>query len=83
MRKGVFPRTGGIKLKIADKEIDFRVSTIPTLFGESLVMRILDRDTLILDLEKLGFPEEMLAQYTELVTQPYGMILVTGPHGER
>ncbi len=75
------PQDGRIKLKIADKEIDFRVSTIPTLFGESLVMRILDRDTLILDLEKIGFPEDILAQYTELVSQPYGMILVTGPTG--
>jgi general secretion pathway protein E len=75
------PQDGRIKLKIADKEIDFRVSTIPTLFGESLVMRILDRDTLILELEKLGFPEELYAQYTALITQPYGMILVTGPTG--
>ena len=75
------PQDGRIKLKIADKEIDFRISTIPTLFGESLVMRILDRDTLILDLEKIGFPEDILAQYTELVSQPYGMILVTGPTG--
>ncbi|MBU0735779.1 MAG: type II secretion system ATPase GspE [Proteobacteria bacterium] len=75
------PQDGRIKLRIADKEIDFRISTIPTLFGESLVMRILDRDTLVLDLEKIGFPEDILAQYTELVSQPYGMILVTGPTG--
>jgi len=75
------PQDGRIKLKIADKEIDFRVSTIPTLFGESLVMRILDRDTLILDLERLGFPKELYEQYTSLISQPYGMILVTGPTG--
>ena len=75
------PQDGRIKLKIADKEIDFRVSTIPTLFGESLVMRILDRDTLILDLEKLGFPDEIFEEYNALVSQPYGMILVTGPTG--
>ncbi len=75
------PQDGRIKLKISDKEIDFRVSTIPTLFGESLVMRILDRDTLVLDLEKLGFPHDMLAQYIELISMPYGMILVTGPTG--
>ncbi|MBW1735352.1 MAG: type II secretion system ATPase GspE [Deltaproteobacteria bacterium] len=75
------PQDGRIQLKIADKEIDFRVSTIPTLFGESLVMRILDRDTLILDLEKLGFPEEIFEDYNRLVTQPYGMVLVTGPTG--
>jgi len=75
------PQDGRIKLKIGDKEIDFRISTIPTLFGESLVMRILDRDTLILDLEKLGFPQHILPQYMELISQPYGMILVTGPTG--
>lgn len=75
------PQDGRIKLKIADKEIDFRVSTLPTLFGESLVMRILDRDTLILDLEKLGFPKDVLFNYIDLVSQPYGMILVTGPTG--
>ncbi len=75
------PQDGRIKLRISDKEIDFRISTIPTLFGESLVMRILDRDTLILDLDKLGFPDDVLAQYTHLTMQPYGMILVTGPTG--
>ncbi len=75
------PQDGRIKLKIADKEIDFRVSTIPTVFGESLVMRILDRETLILDLERLGFPEDIYEKYTDLVKQPYGMVLVTGPTG--
>lgn len=75
------PQDGRIKLKISDKEIDFRVSTLPTLFGESLVMRILDRETLILDLEQLGLPSDILSQYVDLVSQPYGMILVTGPTG--
>ncbi len=75
------PQDGRIKLKIGDKPIDFRVSTIPTLFGESLVMRILDRDTLVFDLQELGFPEDILSQYIDLVSQPYGMILVTGPTG--
>lgn len=75
------PRDGRIKLKVLDKEIDFRVSTLPTMFGESLVMRILDRDALILDLEKLGLPEDLLPQYLDLITKPYGMILVTGPTG--
>jgi len=75
------PQDGRIKLKIGDREIDFRVSTVPTLFGESLVMRILDRETLILDLEKIGFPQDVLSQYNELITQPYGMVLVTGPTG--
>jgi general secretion pathway protein E len=75
------PQDGRIKLKIADKEIDFRVSTIPTLFGESLVMRILDREALVLDLNRLGFPERLLERYLKLIHQPHGMVLVTGPTG--
>ncbi len=75
------PQDGRIKLRVSDREIDFRVSTIPTLFGESLVMRILDSETLVMDLEKLGFPDEILPGYLDLVSQPYGMILVTGPTG--
>ncbi len=75
------PQDGRIKLKISDREIDFRVSTVPTLFGESLVMRILDRETLISDLTQIGFPSDILAEYLELISQPYGMILVTGPTG--
>ena len=75
------PRDGRIKLKVLDREIDFRVSTLPTMFGESLVMRVLDREALILDLEKLGLPDWLLPQYIDLITKPYGMILVTGPTG--
>lgn len=75
------PRDGRIKLKVSDKEIDFRVSTLPTIYGESLVMRILDRDALILDLEKLGLPDVLLPEYIDLISKPYGMILVTGPTG--
>jgi general secretion pathway protein E len=75
------PQDGRIKLRIRDKEVDFRVSTVPTLFGESLVMRILNRETLLLDLQKLGFPKDILEQYVRLASQPYGMILVTGPTG--
>jgi general secretion pathway protein E len=75
------PQDGRIKLRVSGREIDFRVSTIPTLFGESLVMRVLDREMLILDLEKIGFPQDLLEQYMTLITQPYGMILVTGPTG--
>ena len=75
------PRDGRIKLKVLDREIDFRVSTLPTLFGESLVMRVLDREALILDLEKLGLPDALLRQYVDLIKKPYGMILVTGPTG--
>jgi general secretion pathway protein E len=75
------PQDGRIKLKILSREIDFRVSTVPTLFGESVVMRVLDREMLILDLEQIGFPAEFLAEYMKLITQPYGMVLVTGPTG--
>jgi general secretion pathway protein E len=75
------PQDGRIKLKIADREIDFRVSTLPTLFGESLVMRILDRGNLILDFKAIGFPESIQNRYFDLIQQPYGMILVTGPTG--
>ncbi len=75
------PQDGRIKLKIGEKDIDFRVSTIPTIYGESMVMRILDRESLILDLKQLGFPEDVYTRYIELISQPYGMILVTGPTG--
>ncbi|MFZ5766470.1 MAG: type II secretion system ATPase GspE [Thermodesulfobacteriota bacterium] len=75
------PQDGRIKLKIGEREIDFRVSTIPTHHGESLVMRILDRESLVLDLRQLGFPEDLLEEYNTLISQPYGMILVTGPTG--
>jgi general secretion pathway protein E len=75
------PQDGRIKLRIRDKAVDFRVSTVPTLFGESLVMRILNRETLLLELQKLGFPHDILEQYIRLASQPYGMILVTGPTG--
>jgi general secretion pathway protein E len=75
------PQDGRTKLKIGGKEIDFRISTIPTLFGESVVMRILDRETLVLDMRQLGFPDHLLTRYLKLVAQPHGMILVTGPTG--
>lgn len=75
------PQDGRIKLKIADREIDFRVSTLPTLFGESLVMRILDRGSLVLDFKTIGFPDTIRSKYFDLIRQPYGMILVTGPTG--
>jgi general secretion pathway protein E len=75
------PQDGRIRLRVMGKEIDFRVSTIPTLFGESVVMRILDRESVILDLTKLGFPQEELATFEELISRPHGIILVTGPTG--
>jgi general secretion pathway protein E len=75
------PQDGRIMLRVMGKEIDFRVSTLPTLFGESVVMRILDRESIILNLESLGFPEENLIIFEDLIARPYGIILVTGPTG--
>jgi general secretion pathway protein E len=75
------PQDGRIKLRTMGKEIDLRVSTLPTLYGESVVMRILDRSSIVLDLEQLGFPADTLAELERLIVRPYGMILVTGPTG--
>ncbi len=75
------PQDGRIKLRVLGKEIDFRVSTIPTYYGESVVLRILDRQSVILDLKKLGFPEDYLTDFGAMIKKPHGMILVTGPTG--
>jgi type IV pilus assembly protein PilB len=75
------PQDGRIKLKIKDKGIDLRVSTLPTLFGEKIVMRILDKSNLNLDLTKLGFEEKALKDFEEAIRSPFGMVLVTGPTG--
>jgi len=75
------PQDGRIKLRLMGKEIDLRVSTLPTLYGESVVLRILDRSSIVVTLEHLGFPEDTLAQFEDLIRRPYGMILVTGPTG--
>jgi len=79
------PQDGRIKIRFNDagraKEIDFRVSCLPTLFGEKIVLRLLDRDKLMLDMTKLGFEAESLARYEEAISRPWGMVLVTGPTG--
>lgn len=75
------PQDGRIKLKVGESEIDLRVSTIPVLYGESLVMRILRREGIVIDLEKLGFPKNTLADFAALIKKPNGIILVTGPTG--
>ncbi len=75
------PQDGRIKLRLMGREIDLRVSTLPTLYGESVVLRILDRSSIVVTLGALGFPEDTLAQFDRLITKPYGMILVTGPTG--
>ena len=75
------PQDGRFRLKVKGRDIDFRVSTIPTLLGESMVIRILDREKVILDLHRLGFPPRELDQFDQLIHKPHGMILVTGPTG--
>ena len=75
------PQDGRIRLKFGEREIDLRVSTIPILHGESVVMRILDRESIVIDLEMLGFFPETLADLNRLVGMPNGIILVTGPTG--
>jgi type IV pilus assembly protein PilB len=76
------PQDGRIKLKLGKKrEIDFRVSTVPCLFGERTVLRLLDKSNLQVDLTKLGFEEEPLGDFISALDKPYGMILVTGPTG--
>jgi type IV pilus assembly protein PilB len=76
------PQDGRIKLRLTkDREMDFRVSSIPTLFGEKVVLRLLDKSSLQLDMTKLGFEEESLEELKKAIHRPVGMILVTGPTG--
>jgi type IV pilus assembly protein PilB len=75
------PQDGRIKLRYNNREIDFRVSTLPTIFGEKAVLRILDKEALKLDMTQLGFDEWSLEKFNAAIHQPYGMILITGPTG--
>jgi type IV pilus assembly protein PilB len=79
------PQDGRIKIKVKidnrSRELDFRVSTLPTLFGEKVVLRLLDKDKLMLDMTKLGFEQESLEIFQRNISKPYGMVLVTGPTG--
>jgi type IV pilus assembly protein PilB len=79
------PQDGRIKIRFAaegaTKEIDFRVSCLPTLFGEKIVMRLLDKDKLMLDMTKLGFEPEALRKLENAISKPWGLVLVTGPTG--
>jgi type IV pilus assembly protein PilB len=79
------PQDGRIKIRFADntgnKEIDFRVSCLPTLFGEKIVLRLLDKDKLMLDMTRLGFESESLKKFETAILKPWGMVLVTGPTG--
>jgi len=79
------PQDGRIKIKVRvdsrSRELDFRVSTLPTLFGEKVVLRLLDKQNLMLDMTKLGFESESLVKFQRNISKPYGMVLVTGPTG--
>jgi type IV pilus assembly protein PilB len=79
------PQDGRIKIKVKvdsrSRELDFRVSTLPTLFGEKVVLRLLDKQNLRLDMTKLGFEPESLTKFKRNISKPYGMVLVTGPTG--
>lgn len=75
------PQDGRIKLKVKNKVVDFRVSTLPVIFGEKIVLRILDKGNLTLDLEKFGMEPKALKDFLAAISNPYGMVLVTGPTG--
>jgi len=75
------PQDGGFKIKAQNRDIDLRVSIIPTAFGGAVVMRILDKQSVLLSLDQLGLIDEALAGVQHLISQPYGIILVTGPTG--
>jgi general secretion pathway protein E len=75
------PQDGRIKLRLRGKEIDLRVSTVPTMYGESVVMRILDKSSTALDFATLGFDSAVLERFQQVLTQPHGIVLVTGPTG--
>ncbi len=76
------PQDGRIKLKVLGKEIDLRVSTLPTMYGESVVMRILDRsNSSLIDLRRLGFPDDLYEKVCQMTSKPHGIFLVTGPTG--
>src|SRR3989304_2923135 len=75
------PQDGRIMLRVKGKEIDFRVSSVPTIYGESTVLRILDKSSIVMDIEQLGFQEDTLKGMQEIIKRPHGIILVTGPTG--
>jgi general secretion pathway protein E len=75
------PQDGRIMIRVQGKELDLRVSTVPTAHGESVVMRLLDRETVVFDFKKLGFSDEFLPRFEHVLQQPHGIMLVTGPTG--
>ena len=75
------PQDGRIMIRVQGKELDLRVSTVPTAHGESVVMRILDREAIVFDFHKLGFTDQFLQQFLDVLELPHGILLVTGPTG--
>jgi type IV pilus assembly protein PilB len=75
------PQDGRINVRVGEKIVDLRVSIVPTVFGEKVVMRILDKSALMLDMKDLGFEEDSLRKFIQAIEQPYGIVLVTGPTG--
>jgi general secretion pathway protein E len=75
------PQDGRIKIRLAGKDVDLRIATVPTLYGESVVIRLLERAQIFTELEAMGFPPTLLRQFNEMICKPHGMILVTGPTG--
>ena len=75
------PQDGRIKMSIGGKEVDYRVSSLPTLYGEKIVLRVLDKSNLQIDMTKLGFEKKQLQDFSDGINNPYGMCLVTGPTG--
>lgn len=75
------PQDGRIRFRMSKKEIDMRISTIPVLHGESVVMRLLDKESIVIDLDLLGFSEDVLSAFKQLIKKPNGIIFVTGPTG--
>ena len=75
------PQAGKMEFEFQDHYLDVRVSTLPSYFGENVVMRILDKSSVTLDLSRMGFSEEMLKDYKELLHRPYGLLIITGPTG--
>jgi general secretion pathway protein E len=75
------PQDGRIKIRLAGKDVDLRISTVPTMYGESVVIRLLERAQIFTQLNALGFPPGVLEHFNEMISKPHGMILVTGPTG--
>ena len=75
------PQDGRVQVKVGEKEVDIRISTLPVVFGEKIVMRLLDKQSILLGLDELGFSPGILARFQQIIHRPYGLILIVGPTG--